>query len=233
MDRERRRISPPEKMRYICSLFCLLMFFPATAAENLPTELQSIVNDRKLAIKRINDRSIQSLETLKKRYLQAGNVKSAVKTEKVIKEIRETESMPPVFLDDMKEFNLRVLGDHFGKHGFTRDGRLSVNGTRPTHSLFLHPPHRGQSSISYRLGIGYSRFSGRVAIADGAKLASPLTFKVLGNGKPIWTSKPLVKAGDTESFTVAIDAVMTLTLQVQCPGNADGAHAVWLEPAIR
>jgi hypothetical protein len=68
----------------------------------------------------------------------------------------------------------------------------------------------------------------------GGGSASPLTltFKVIGDGKLLWQSQPLKKGGQVEACEVSVSGLSELVLQVDCPGSADFAHAIWIEPSL-
>lgn len=72
------------------------------------------------------------------------------------------------------------------------------------------------------------------AINDSAwgRTATALTFRVLGDGRELWKSKPLNEAGSSEPFDVSIVGVDRLELFVDCPGPYDYGHGVWLDPRV-
>jgi hypothetical protein len=55
----------------------------------------------------------------------------------------------------------------------------------------------------------------------------------VGDGKLLWKSNTVVKSGVSQSFNIDITGVQTLELFVDCPGPANWAHAVWVEPQVR
>ena len=60
----------------------------------------------------------------------------------------------------------------------------------------------------------------------------PLTFAVFGDGKPLWTSKPIRSPGDTDRCSVSVAGVSVLRLQVKVPQEPRGAHGAWVEPHL-
>jgi hypothetical protein len=90
--------------------------------------------------------------------------------------------------------------------------------------------------VIYRIGKKYSRFQATVGIRDGANggrgSVTPLTFRVVGDGKELWKSAPIQKCGETRDCTVSVAGVERLELRVDCPGEAFCAHAVWAEPSL-
>ena len=81
------------------------------------------------------------------------------------------------------------------------------------------------------------RFIGKVALNDGvarkfSRIRTPLTFRILGDDKELWKSKPVQRPGQSIEFDVDTTAMDRLTLVAHCPGDATGAHAVWVEPTL-
>jgi hypothetical protein len=48
----------------------------------------------------------------------------------------------------------------------------------------------------------------------------------------LWKSSPVQSQADVQTCRVAVKDVKLLTLEVQCPGEPRGAHAVWVEPHL-
>src|SRR5262249_19684663 len=117
--------------------------------------------------------------------------------------------------------------------GLPGEAVLSVGGKRFTNSLSTHPPANGDAVVKFRLGKAAQEFRVSVAISDSAKdPQSPLTFKVLGDGKELWASKPVQAVREVRDCIVTVTGVDVLELRVHCPGNESYAHAVWLDPYI-
>jgi hypothetical protein len=62
--------------------------------------------------------------------------------------------------------------------------------------------------------------------------ATPVIFKVWGDGKLLWQSKALKTRGDGEECTVPVATIERLELEVHCPGSHAKAHAIWVEPQL-
>jgi hypothetical protein len=111
-----------------------------------------------------------------------------------------------------------------------------LNGKPTRHGLALHPPQKGRAYVAYALNQRFELFRTMAAIRNSANArggsASPLNFRVLGDGKLLWQSQPLQKGGQTEACEVPVSGVSELVLQVDCPGSADFAHAFWVEPCL-
>src|SRR5205814_6790928 len=105
-----------------------------------------------------------------------------------------------VNLSDMKEIESKVGYGKFAKGGRlgynlqfqAGEAPLSVGGKKYTNTISTHPPSNGDAFVKFKLGKAASEFRAQVALNDTAKdPQSPLTFKVLRNGKELWASKPV------------------------------------------
>jgi serine/threonine-protein kinase len=142
-----------------------------------------------------------------------------------------------VYLSDLNESDVVVGYGRFGKKGATglaEAAEIVVNGVPAPHGLSLHPPARGSSRVTYRLGKRYRTFNGTAAINDlpAGGSRSPLTFLVYGDDNLLWKCQPLRHCGETQACNVQVIGVDRLRLAVQCPDDATGASAVWVEPYV-
>lgn len=136
------------------------------------------------------------------------------------------------YLRDLPSSNVKALADQ--AHPIDRS--FAVAQVDFQHGVFLHPPTvRSSAQASYALDGGYARLSGAVGVADHKfrRSMSPLTFKILADGKELWSSQTqLQKCGQWEAFDVDVAGVKELTLLVDCPRLHTGAHGVWLDPKL-
>lgn len=151
--------------------------------------------------------------------------------------IDSTETVAPpspartrtVYLADLPE--ARVMAVSFEKRNGSK-----VKGIVSPNALLLHPSDKSDARVTYDIGRKYLRFKAAVGIRDGTNAGrgsgSPLTFRVLGDGKELWTSGAIQQCGVTRECDVPVTGVDRLELQVQCPGSAYCAHAVWVEPRL-
>ena len=110
---------------------------------------------------------------------------------------------------------------------------LTIGGTSFTHGLGFNPGDRQTVRIDYGIERRYRRFSGAVGINDdGGGFAAILTFKITGDGKELWESRPCHEAGKSQSYDVDITGIDQLELVVDCPGTAHGAHVAWVDPRL-
>lgn len=142
----------------------------------------------------------------------------------------------PVFLSDLKESDVHVGYGSFGKGGKLgyEGGKIVVDGKASDKGLSMHPPAHGSSRVSYAIAGKYKWFLANIGLNDTVRKSNtPLTFKVVGDGKELWSSKPLQHRGDHEDVKVDIRRVKQLRLEVNCPGAAGFAHAVWIDPRLQ
>jgi len=148
----------------------------------------------------------------------------------------EAPSGKDVFLDDIMETGSNVGHGVLGKRGSHGYGptEIAAKGVKAKHSLSLHPPRNGDSHVTYSLREQYLRFTGQVAISDAAPKPSesPLTFKIFGDGKELWKSKPIREKGTPQAFSIGVRGVNELKLVVVCPNGNAFAFAVWINPYL-
>lgn len=146
-----------------------------------------------------------------------------------------------VYLVDLEEFDVKVGHGKLGKNGFmgfSEAGKageipVTVNGRRFGKSLAAHPPTNGESIVKYRLGKTAIDFRAGVAISDSGKdVRTAPIFSILGDGKELWSSKPVRGIRAIQECAVSVKDVEELELRVNCPGNLAYCHAVWLDPYI-
>lgn len=148
----------------------------------------------------------------------------------------DTVAIETVFLDDLAEQAVSVGQGSLGKHGdagYFPPGKVKVRGVQPPHAVSMHPPTNGSSTVSYNLDGKYRTFTSIAAIMDDAKqMQSKAAFHVWGDGKPLWTSRPLRAAGEFQECSIRVAGVRTLKLEVICTGPYNGTHAVWVAPML-
>ncbi|MEQ8787940.1 MAG: NPCBM/NEW2 domain-containing protein [Pirellulaceae bacterium] len=116
------------------------------------------------------------------------------------------------------------------------DRGFSVGKVAFEHGVYLHPPTANSSAeASYELKGQYKQLRGAVGMIDKnifGRSMTPLTYKLLGDGKELWRSQPLQTVGQWESFDVDLTGVERLTLKVDCAGDHTGAGGAWLDPIL-
>jgi hypothetical protein len=113
-------------------------------------------------------------------------------------------------------------------------GTVRFRGGKLTHSLWARPFNKenSPSQFTYNLKRDFRQFSGLAALADSGNSPVPLTFRILGDDKLLWQSRPMQKSGESETFRVVVSNVLKLDLFVDCPGTTNLAHALWVEPLL-
>ncbi len=155
----------------------------------------------------------------------------------------ENLSQPPaadgVYLDDLSEIEFRVGRHSLGKHGKfadqqNPDGRIKWRGAAVEHALWMHPTPGNTSFVRYQLAGQYATFSADAGLSEtpANQPASPVSFRVLGDGRELWKSTPLQKRG--ESLPVALDVrgVQELRLETSCGDNNGSCHTTWFYPRL-
>jgi hypothetical protein len=139
------------------------------------------------------------------------------------------------FLSDLKEESVSVGYGNFTKKGERYpDSRIKVNGADSPNGLYMHPPKNGASRIAYTIGKAYRTFKASVALDDSAASSDVgVIFKVIGDGKTIWESKPIKQVRKTEECSISVAGIQKLELFVDCPGVNWQARAVWVEPQLQ
>jgi len=159
-------------------------------------------------------------------------VASASKPERLENPPRVAKPRGPqrYYLSDMNGFDIKK-----GPWEYETTLRILPNGARCAHSLQMHPPVRGYSSVKYQLNKEFMVFAGGVIIgrsSTGSEPLSAITFLALGDGQPLWQSVPMKALARPVFFSVRVSNVEVLELRVVCPGHNERAHAFWLDPHV-
>jgi serine/threonine protein kinase len=153
------------------------------------------------------------------------------------------------YLSDMQEFGVKVCAGRFDKDGELGylagnppSRRILVNGKEFPHGLSMVPESNTYAGVKYTLAKKAQLFRASVALNDSAgasgrppgdgRIPTAVTFQVLGDGKDLWSSKPVDVARRVQECKVDVTGVDVLELRVDCPGSGVNAQAVWLEPRI-
>ncbi len=134
-----------------------------------------------------------------------------------------TPSGKTVYLSDLPATETRI-------HIASLYDRHPVGGVECTHGLFMPPNHSSSSHVAFVLDQEYRTVSGAAAIADsaGVRSASPLTFRIVGDGTELWRTT-IQSVREIRPIRVPVGNVSKLELFVDCPGNADAGHALWVD----
>lgn len=151
------------------------------------------------------------------------------------------------YLSDLKEFEVKVADNRFGKKGNLGFGagdsfEIRVEKKASPNGISMSPEANGQSSVKYRLALMGKTFFAKVALNDSAgapgkppgegAIPTGLVFVVLGDGKVLWKSKPVDTAKMVQDCKADLSGVNVLEIRVECPGTNVNAQPVWLEPRV-
>ncbi len=151
----------------------------------------------------------------------------------------EPQSEEPVYLDDLEIADYVVRDGGVGRHGnaFGKEMHVVFDGRVPRHALTLNSTRHGTSYVSYDLEGEYRTLRAKAVMFglpghEEGQADSQHTFRVLGDGKVLWESRPLQKRNDGEDCEVDVSGVRVLRLEVVCPGEAHAGWTGWLEPQL-
>lgn len=115
-----------------------------------------------------------------------------------------------------------------------RDRQVVVGGEASPYGLWMHPPGHDAARAHFALGGRYHRLHGAAGINSTAlgPPVSPVTFRISGDGRVLWTSQPLAERGASEEFDVDVSGVESLELSTTVDGPPNWCHAVWIEPKV-
>ena len=138
------------------------------------------------------------------------------------------------YLTDLIETESKAARNFFFKGRSLGDEPIKVKDVASPHGLFMHPGKKNFAGVTYDLDRKSRRFKAEVGIDDTARggPATPLVFEVWGDGKLMWQSKPVISKGQLQACDLNISRVKLLHLRVNCPGDGDNAHCVWIEPRV-
>ncbi len=143
------------------------------------------------------------------------------------------------YLSDLQETQANVGYGTLGKGsslGYGREGTLIWVGKQKVNKgISTHPPPNGKAFVVWELKAPATEFMAEVAInrTGIARIVTPVTFRVFGDGKVLWTSEPLGKNSKPQTAKISLPNVSRLRLEVECPGSHNSAHAIWIDPRVR
>jgi hypothetical protein len=113
---------------------------------------------------------------------------------------------------------------------------LMFDGKHSAHGIYLHARPSVQASITYRLGKRFSAFRSEVVIPEmfphQGDPRTPLVFKLVGDGRTIWRSRPLARKGDHQPCSVSVKGIDELSLRVECKVPENWCLTAWVEPQL-
>jgi hypothetical protein len=137
-----------------------------------------------------------------------------------------------VYLDDLSETESTGVYGRLGKHGVDEIGKaIKWQGMQPAHSLFTHPKSNMTVAVAYALDSKYDEFRATAGLVQPPAFVH-LTFRVVGDGNTLWESRPQQAPQVGIDVATSVRGVKVLRLEVDCPGDSQKAHAVWIEPRL-
>jgi hypothetical protein len=115
------------------------------------------------------------------------------------------------------------------------DRSFGIQGVAFQNGIYIHPPKvRSTGRATYDVGGNFARLRGGAGVNQHrfGKAWSPVTFRILGDGRLLWNSKPMQACGEWEAFDVSVVGISRLTLEVECTGDHTGAHGSWMDPVL-
>lgn len=211
--------------------------------QSQPIQKTKIIEDCKVDIRNVAKLTLEVECPKVNLYLHAVWIEPRLLANSDAGETTPASSAEPaqVYLSDLLEQDVSVVANwKFGKKGQTgapagdKNEKILVAGFESPNGLGLHPPSNGKSHVAYPLDKKYRTFATRVGLNDSSanKAASPVIFKVLGDGKLLWQSKSIQKLNNYDGCNLNVSGIEKLELEVECRGDASRCHAVWIEPVV-
>lgn len=147
----------------------------------------------------------------------------------------------PTYLDDLVPVdwhtghngNLGVLGATAYPGDFAP--YFTLQGRRVFHAVGTHARPDGPAYARYHLEGQFRSLKGTAALQEvrpgQPDFEGTLQFRIAGDGKLLWQSKPFKHLGETETFSVSLAGIKDLELSVQSDRPGHG-WAGWLEPQL-
>jgi NPCBM/NEW2 domain len=168
-------------------------------------------------------------------YLRAQEAATGLGKALIAKRLAELEELQTPDGDGIYLSNLRPIEIHLHS-GWDIKTPVKVGGSLANHGLSTHPPADGAAQVIYSLlSSEYKLLVGKAAIDDSTGspvLPRPLVFRIVGDGKQLWKSKPMSRRSDSAKFSVRIAGIKKLAIFVDCRGSNSDCHAVWVDPKL-
>jgi eukaryotic-like serine/threonine-protein kinase len=147
------------------------------------------------------------------------------------------------FLDELPLLEMRVV--YFAARGRKGDplpppgppnlfDRFETREGPAPRAIGMHPHREGPAFAAFNLGKRFTTFATRVSRNAGPPHpCDPLRFRVLGDGRELWTNQTSIRSEeDVEGCRVSVAGVRELRLELAVDGDPRAAHAVWIDPYL-
>ena len=138
---------------------------------------------------------------------------------------RLVEGRGELFLADLPYLDLKC-GDPNMIHI-----ELHINAVPFQHGVVLHVIENETVKATYAIDKRFRWLTGGVAINDqnDAAQPTPLTYRIVGDGRTLWESPPVQERGKIFPFDVNVSGVNRLELQIDCPGWNGRGHSAFVD----
>ena len=210
------------------------------------TETKAAVGTASSDYKKAKEELVKAYEGVVKALTMEKNIAEAKAVRDELKRLSETtapnqqDSKPAIvqiFLSDLQERDAVVGYGEFGKNGslgYNNGDRIKVKGVGYEKGLSMHARDNAASRVIFDVPEGFNRFEAIAAINDGAQnqQKTPLIFKVFGEKRLLWSSRPLLGGGSAEKCSIALKGSKKLMLVVECSGPTGWGQSVWCDPCF-
>ena len=117
------------------------------------------------------------------------------------------------------------------KAGVIHGMPIVVGKKKFAHGMGLNPSDGQSAVVTYNVPAHVRRLRGGAGINDSGG-GPTITFRIVGDDRELWRSKPLRDPGASELFDVDLTDIRILELIADCPGGGAGGHVVWLDPQL-
>jgi hypothetical protein len=157
-----------------------------------------------------------------------------------VKEAPRSPASGVTYLASIQPLSKVVINDWFsiGVLNFPQcEGKpMTIGGRRSLNSILIHAPETpgAISSAKWNLNSGYVTLSSGVALEDYVvgKATSTFVFRVLGDGKVLWTSRPIGNRVN-DRCDVSVRGIKMLELQVLTLKDHLWAWTIWVDPVLK
>jgi serine/threonine protein kinase/WD40 repeat protein len=113
-------------------------------------------------------------------------------------------------------------------------GKRKLGGIQYDKSIMVHcGNNREPGFATWDVGGRFDTFKAIAGRTDGlGEASSPVLFRVLGDGRLLWQSRPIQKEGTGQPCLVSIKGVQKLTLLTICSGSFKNADCIFFNPQV-
>lgn len=113
---------------------------------------------------------------------------------------------------------------------------LLYEGNESKNSIYMSGLTSSEVYVTYNIEGKFETFESIAYISEmfpeQGNPASPLVFKVQGDGQLLWKSNPLTKKREQEHCKISVVGIKELSLRIHCEGKDNWALGSWIEPRL-